>query len=104
MRLIYVFCSVMRIYKLLIVLFRNAGDEWLVTSDDAEMYIPEVSEAVVAEVFKSVLSRKEYCIVTDPIDSKGRNQLGKRELRKGVTSFFLHPGNDREVKGKKKGK
>lgn len=100
MRLIYVFCSVMRIYKLLIVLFRNAGDEWLVTSDDAEMYIPEVSEAVVAEVFKTVLSRKEYCIVTDPIDSKGRNQLGKRELRKGVTSFFLHPGNDREVMGK----
>ncbi|XP_073239748.1 major vault protein-like [Porites lutea] len=73
---------------------RNAGDEWLVTSDDAEMYIPEVSEAVVAEVFKTVLSRKEYCIVTDPIDSKGRNQLGKRELRKGVTSFFLHPGED----------
>lgn len=46
----------MRIYKLLIVLFRNAGDEWLVTSDDSEMYIPEVSEAVVAEVFKTVLS------------------------------------------------
>lgn len=90
---------------MLIVLFRNAGDEWLVTSDDAEMYIPEVSEAVVAEVFKTVLSLKEYCIVTDPIDSKGRrNQLGKRELRKGVTSFFLHPGNEREVKGKKKRK
>lgn len=89
---------------MLIVLFRNAGDEWLVTSDDAEMYIPEVSEAVVAEVFKTVLSRKEYCIVTDPIDSKGRNQLGKRELRKGVTSFFLHPGNDREVKEEEEGK
>lgn len=23
---------------------RNAGDEWLVTSEDTEMYIPEVSE------------------------------------------------------------
>ena len=41
---------------------------------------------------QTVLSRQEYCIVTDPINSKGRNQLGKRELRKGVTSFFLHPG------------
>ena len=47
---------------------------------------------VVAEVSQTVLSRQEYCVVTDPIDSKGRNQLGKRELRKGVTSFFLHPG------------
>ncbi|KAJ7385524.1 hypothetical protein OS493_015096 [Desmophyllum pertusum] len=73
---------------------RNAGDEWLVTSEDTEMYIPEVSEVVVAEVSQTVLSRKEYCIVTDPIDSKGRNQLGKKELRKGVTAFFLHPGED----------
>lgn len=24
--------------------FRNAGDEWLVTFEDTEMYIPEVSE------------------------------------------------------------
>jgi len=43
-------------------------------------------------VSQTVLSRQEYCIVTDPIDTKGRNQLGKRELRKGVASFFLHPG------------
>lgn len=73
---------------------RNAGEEWLVTSEDTEMYIPEVFEEVVAEVTQTVLSRKEYCIVMDPIDSKGRNQLGKKELRKGVTSFFLHPGED----------
>jgi len=73
---------------------RKAGDEWLVTSEDVEMYIPEVSEEVVAEVSQTVLSRQEYCIVTDPIDTKGRNQLGKRELRKGVASFFLHPGED----------
>lgn len=75
---------------------RNAGDEWLVTSEDTELYIPEVSEEVVAEVSRTVVSRQEYCIITDPIDSKGRNQLGKRELRKGVTSFFLHPGEDLE--------
>jgi len=24
--------------------FRNAGDEWLVTFEETEMYIPEVSE------------------------------------------------------------
>lgn len=75
---------------------RNAGDEWLVTSEDTEFYIPEVSEEVVVEVARTVLSRQEYCIITDPVNSKGRNQLGKRELRKGVTSFFLRPGEDLE--------
>lgn len=46
----------------------------------------------MVEVARTVLSRQEYCIITDPVNSKGRNQLGKRELRKGVTSFFLRPG------------
>ena len=50
------------------------------------------SQEVVVEVSRTVLSRQEYCIITDPVNSKGRNQLGKKELRKGVTSFFLHPG------------
>ena len=49
-------------------------------------------QEVVAEVTQTVMSCQEYCIVTDPIDSKGRNQLGKKELRRGVMSFFLHPG------------
>lgn len=53
-------------------------------------------QEVVAEVTQTVLSRQEYCIVTDPIDSKGRNQLGKKELRRGVMSFFLHPGKWRQ--------
>lgn len=50
------------------------------------------SQEVVVEVSRTVLSRQEYCIITDPVNSKGRNQLGKKELRKGVTSFFLRPG------------
>lgn len=41
---------------------------------------------------KTVLSRNQYCVVLDPVDKHGLNQLGKRELRVGVTSFFLHPG------------
>ena len=28
----------------------------------------------------------------DPVGKHGVNQLGKRELRVGVTSFFLNPG------------
>ena len=35
--LFYIFCVIY-------FFFRNAGDEWLVTFEDTEMYIPEVSE------------------------------------------------------------
>lgn len=45
----------------------------------------------------TVLPKDEYCVVLDPIDGKGKNQLGIRELRKGVASFFLHPGTEKTM-------
>ena len=44
-----------------------------------------------------MLSRNQYCIVLDPVDKHGVNQLGKRELRVGVTNFYLHPGEALEA-------
>ena len=41
---------------------------------------------------KTVLRKNEYCVVLDPIDEDERPQLGKKEVRKGISSFFLHPG------------
>lgn len=49
-------------------------------------------QKIVEAVPKTILTRQDYCVVLDPVDSKGQNQLGKKELRKGVCSFFLHPG------------
>ena len=43
-------------------------------------------------VHKTVLRKNEYCVVLDPIDEDERPQLGKKEVRKGIASFFLHPG------------
>ena len=43
-------------------------------------------------VCKTVLRKNEYCVVLDPIDEDERPQLGKKEVRKGISSFFLHPG------------
>ena len=43
-------------------------------------------------VTKTVLPKYWYCVVQDPVDKTGRCQLGKEELRVGVTAFFLHPG------------
>ncbi|WP_424095518.1 hypothetical protein [Moorena producens] len=75
---------------------RKAGDEWLVTFEDAEIHIPDVYEDVVGEVTITTLSDHEWCIVLDPIDESGKPQLGMREVRQGRTSFFLHPGESLE--------
>jgi major vault protein len=71
---------------------RKAGEQWLVTLQDAETHIPDVHERVVGEVPITTLTTRQYCVVVDPVDEAGRNQLGKRQLRKGEVSFFLRPG------------
>ncbi|HIK12658.1 MAG TPA: colicin uptake protein [Oscillatoriaceae cyanobacterium M33_DOE_052] len=76
---------------------RKAGDEWLVTIEDAEIHIPDVYEEVVGEVPITTLSDREWCIVFNPIDESGKPQLGKREVRQGRISFFLHPGEELEI-------
>jgi len=74
---------------------RKAGEEWLVTIQDAETHIPDVYEQVVGEVKITSLTNRQYCIVQDPW--KGTKQLfGQRELRKGEASFFLNPGEKLE--------
>lgn len=75
---------------------RKAGDEWLVTLEEAEIHIPDVYEEVVGEVEITTLSDRQWCIVVDPIDAQGKPQLGMREIRQGRTSFFLHPGESLE--------
>jgi len=75
---------------------RKAGDEWLVTFEDAEIHIPDVYEEVVREVEITTLGDREWCIVVNPIDNLGKPQLGMREVRQGRTSFFLHPGESLE--------
>ena len=71
---------------------RQAGDEWLVTINDAETHIPDVYEEVIGEVTITTLDDRQWCIVLEPIDADGKPQLGKSEIRKGRQSFFLHPG------------
>ncbi|MCP2729421.1 colicin uptake protein [Limnofasciculus baicalensis] len=75
---------------------RKAGDEWLVTLDDAEIHIPDVYEEVVGEVEITTLGDREWCIVLNPVDNSGKPQLGMREVRQGRISFFLHPGESLE--------
>jgi major vault protein len=70
---------------------RKAGEEWLVTLEDAETHIPDVYEEIVGEVRITTLTNRQYCVVLDPILG-GRIQYGGKDLRKGPCSFFLKPG------------
>eukprot|EP00741_Cyanophora_paradoxa_P023322 tig00000254_g22529.t1 len=76
---------------------RKAGEQWLVTIKDAETHIPDVYEQVVGEVNLTTLSNRQYVVVLDPYDANGKQQLGKREIRKGEDSFFLQPGERLEA-------
>lgn len=74
---------------------RKAGEEWLVTIKESETHIPDVHEKVIGEVKLISLSSRQYCVVVDPFVD-GKNLLGKKELRKGETAFFLLPGESLE--------
>eukprot|EP00040_Diaphanoeca_grandis_P004086 m.26983 g.26983 ORF g.26983 m.26983 type:complete len:847 (-) comp15631_c0_seq1:111-2651(-) len=71
---------------------RKNGDEWLVTCDMAETHMPDIYEEVVKTVRITTLSNRDYAVIVDPCDDKGRPQLGQLKLVTGPVSFFLNPG------------
>jgi major vault protein len=44
----------------------------------------------------TTLTNRQYCVIIDPVDSKGIPQFGRRKLIKGEKSFFLMPGEKLE--------
>jgi len=75
---------------------RKTGEEWLITMKDAESHICDVHEEVVGIVNVTTLTSRQYCVVLNPVDENGKNQLGKKKQVKGETSFFLQPGESLE--------
>jgi len=74
---------------------RKAGEEWLVSNEDTDTYIPDVYENIIRKVKVTTLNNGQYCVVVNPW--KGEKQFFKqRELRKGEASFFLKPGESLE--------
>jgi len=78
---------------------RKAGEEWLVTSAQAVLHLPDVHEAVESVVDITVLNNRQYCVILDPVGRDCRNQYGSRELRVGPAKFFLFPGERVELTG-----
>ena len=52
---------------------RKAGEEWLVTSQLANVHIIDVYERYVSLVNITILSEDEFCYVLNPLDEKGQN-------------------------------
>lgn len=75
---------------------RIAGEQWLVTGVEMDHYFPEIGVEVVSKETIKVLWKGQYCVINDVVDKHGKPQLGKRELRVGPCSFFLHPGETLE--------
>lgn len=75
---------------------RKNGEEWLITMQDTETHIPNVSEEVVGVVNITTLNNRQYCVILDPLDESGKPQLGQKKLVKGEKSFFLKPGEKLE--------
>ncbi|GAB1602127.1 major vault protein-like [Argonauta hians] len=71
---------------------REAGDEWLITISNTKSYIPDVHEEVTGVEEIITLTNCQYCIIENPYGDTAKPQLGKRNLVKGPTSFFLLPG------------
>lgn len=76
---------------------RSAGSHYLITSEDTDLFIPEIDEEVVEVVPITTLTKNQFCVVLDPVDpATGTQRFGERELRKGECSFFLRPGEKLE--------
>jgi len=71
---------------------RRAGEQWMLTYDDCETFIPGVSVDVKFLPQAIVLRNNQYCSVEDYVDSDGKQQLGSKKIVKGPGCFFLKPG------------
>ena len=70
---------------------RRAGEEWLLTIEDSDTHIPDVYETLVETIDAVILNNRQYCYILDPVDDKGKNQYGTKELKTGECTFFLKP-------------
>jgi len=74
---------------------RLPGEEWLVASDMADSHIPDIHEELVKVVNITVLSKRQYCVIINPMVD-GKTQNGQRILKRGEDSFYLKPREELE--------
>jgi major vault protein len=74
---------------------RKAGEEYLITLDEASLHIIDVFEEFVRTVPLTILNSRQYCLIDNPIDPETqKNRLGASILIRGPVNFFLKPGEE----------
>eukprot|EP00008_Paramoeba_atlantica_P011987 CAMPEP_0201493678 /NCGR_PEP_ID=MMETSP0151_2-20130828/40558_1 /ASSEMBLY_ACC=CAM_ASM_000257 /TAXON_ID=200890 /ORGANISM="Paramoeba atlantica, Strain 621/1 / CCAP 1560/9" /LENGTH=442 /DNA_ID=CAMNT_0047881281 /DNA_START=28 /DNA_END=1356 /DNA_ORIENTATION=- len=71
---------------------RKAGEEWLVTSEMAAVHVIGVYEEKIRTVEALILSSSQYCVIENPVDKDGNQELGARALLVGPSVRFPQPG------------
>jgi major vault protein len=74
----------------------RAGEEWLILPSQTTWHVIDVFEKLIKVFDIIILTRDQYAIILNPVDSNGKNQKGARKLIKGEESFFLQPGEELE--------
>jgi len=69
---------------------RSAGDEWLVTTRNKIVYIPEINEAVIGPVQPTHVSHAQYCVLEDVVKEDDLI-VRHRKVVQGDKKFFLQP-------------
>lgn len=75
----------------------KTGEEWLVTREDCEAYLPDVYEEVVEIEQRIVLKKGQYCTIINPRNvENSQTEFGSMKRVVGEASFFLQPGEQLE--------
>lgn len=70
----------------------KCGDEWLVTSEKCEVYIPGVYEQIVNVVPLCSVTKTQYAVISNPVQENGKLGYGLKKLIRGEANFFMRPG------------
>jgi len=76
---------------------RKAGEEWLITRKDCDIYIPDVFESIFAVVKSIILQSNQSATIENYVDETGKQQFGQSKFLKGPHNFFLHPGESCKI-------
>jgi hypothetical protein len=72
------------------------GDEWLVTTRNRIVYIPDLMEEVVRTVQPTELTSTQYCVLLDTLRENGQSTT-TRKVVLGEKKFFVQPNQQLAV-------
>ncbi|XP_067884613.1 major vault protein-like [Heterodontus francisci] len=67
---------------------RKTGEEWLITMNDSEAYIPNVNEEVIGVINITTLSSRQYCVILNPWGPMANHSSDRRRWRRVKSPSF----------------